>query len=104
MRNIKIVLSSMVLSLIFSMNAHAGAAGDAAIASCLKDLKLPNNVCACIGRRVEAELNPKQQKFFVAVVTRNAAAQAEMRKTLTGEEMSQIGAFVTSAPQRCAGG
>jgi len=68
---------------------------------CGKRLKLPPGGCKCLRNRA-AKLTDRQQAFVAAVVTKNKAAQARIRQTLTVKELTEAGTFMTQAPSQCA--
>jgi hypothetical protein len=70
---------------------------------CGKRLKLPPGGCTCLRGRA-AKLKDGQQAFVAAVVTRDKAAQARIRQTLTVQELTEAGMFMTQAPSQCARG
>lgn len=81
--------------------ASAGETAEIAVKSCLAELKLPQPACACIGKRVETEFNAKQQKFFIATITKNRQAIAEHRGGMTVNELTHVAMFMTTAPGDC---
>ena len=70
---------------------------------CGKRLRLPPGGCKCLRNRA-AKLKDRQQAFVAAVVSKNKAAQARIRQTLTVQELTEAGTFMTQAPAQCARG
>lgn len=70
---------------------------------CATQLKLPAPACDCIVGKV-GELNENQQAFVAAMVTKDEATAAALRPQMGIDELTQVGMFMTSAPQACMQG
>jgi len=70
---------------------------------CGTQLNLPAAACDCIATRA-GELSDEQQAFLAATVTKDEAATSSLRGQMTIEELTQVGMFMTSAPQNCVQG
>jgi len=70
---------------------------------CATQLKLPPAACDCIVGKV-SELNENQQAFVAATVTKDEATTAALRPQMGIDELTQVGMFMTSAPQACMQG
>jgi hypothetical protein len=68
---------------------------------CGVQLKMPSGTCACMAERA-GRLKDGQQAFVAAVVTKDAVGQARARSTLTVQELTEAGMFMTNAPGQCA--
>lgn len=68
---------------------------------CGKGTKMPEKVCECVGERAEAELNERQQRFFIAMISKNKADQDRLRGDMTVNELTQVAMLATTAPQNC---
>ena len=100
----KIVQYTLAAGLILAtMPAHAESISDIAKNSCRKDLQLSASICECIAARIVSEFNAKQQRFFIASVTKDKNAIMTIAPTLSQQEMMQIATFMTTAPQQCGG-
>lgn len=95
------VIGAAALFAVQAGPSYAGETADIAVQSCLAELNLPAAACSCIGKRAEAEFNAKQQKFFIAMITKNKPAMAAQKGDITGNEMTQIAMFMTTAPNDC---
>ncbi len=69
---------------------------------CKTQLNMPDPICDCIGKKAETELSAGEQAMVVAMVTKDKAAQARSRGTLSGDEMAKAALFMANAPQDCA--
>ena len=97
-------ISGLAMAVLLGAPLASTRAGtsETAVSECLKQLKLPRPVCACIGAKAENELNADQQRFFVAVITNNKKAQRAAQNQLTVSEMTETGNFMNRVPQECA--
>ena len=82
--------------------ADAGAL-DTVRSECATQLNLPAPACDCIVGKV-SELNENQQAFVAAMVTKDEATAAALRPQMGIDELTQVGMFMTSAPQACMQG
>jgi len=94
-------VAPLLLTLALLSSSWAGTA-ETAKAECLKQLGLPAPVCTCIGKRSEKDLNPKQQKLFLAIVTKDAQARVAAQKGMTVDEMIATGNFMNTVPNECS--
>jgi hypothetical protein len=98
-------------TLIATLMAAAGLAATPAAAApehlktiereCGVQLKMPPGTCACMAERA-GRLKDGQQAFVAAVVMKDAQGQAQARSTLTIQELTEAGMFMTNAPGQCA--
>ena len=95
------VICAAALFAVQAVPSGAGESADIAVKSCLNELGLPAAACSCIGRRVESEFNAKQQKFFIAMITKNKPAMAAQKGDMTVNELTQVAMFMTTAPNDC---
>ncbi len=93
----------MAVAAFVAASAQAGPTADAAIASCLAELNVPDEVCVCIGERAEEELSENEQAFFLAMIAGNQTAADSLRGGMTINEMTTVAMFMSMAPQECAG-
>lgn len=95
---------TLALASAFALPAAAAPADLATIErECGKRLSMPPGGCKCLRDRA-ARLKDGQQQFVSAVVTKDKAAQARLRQSLSPQELTQAGLFVTQAPAQCARG
>jgi hypothetical protein len=66
---------------------------------CHAQLGLGDAGCRCIRDRAEAELNETQQRFLLAKVRRDQAAERAM--SLPIADSQEVVAFIQSAPRTC---
>jgi len=98
-----IAAAALALSLTAGA-ATAGETADIAMQSCLNELQMPQAICTCIATSAEEELNPAEQQFFIAMITSDNAAAANLRNTMTVGEMTNVATFMSDTPQACAMG
>lgn len=77
---------------------------DTIIASCGNTLKLPGGGCDCIADKATSEFKDQEFAFFMAVITDDKAAQAELRGAMTVEQLTHVAMRMTKMPAECAGG
>ena len=101
---LKPVLAAVGGAMVLAVQAMPAVAdnADVLVEECGKQLNLGPKGCACIGER-SASLNDKQQQLVVAMVTKDQAASAKLRGSMTVDEMTGAAQFMMSAPQLCAG-
>ena len=93
-------IATMLLVVAPLSSPWAGTA-QTAKTECLKQLGLSSAVCTCIGDRSERDLNPKQQKLFLAVVTKDVQARTAAQKGMTMDEMMATAKFMETVPDEC---
>lgn len=101
-----LLIRTLAAALIVGQTMATAALADRAAtltAECHKQLNLGQRGCDCIGKRAKEVLNDKQQAMVVAMVTKDQQASAELRATMTQEEMSAAAGFMMNAPRLCAG-
>ncbi|MCC2110943.1 MAG: hypothetical protein KDJ16_02800 [Hyphomicrobiales bacterium] len=102
MRILTIALFLAAQPVFGGIPAQAGETAEQAVEWCGKSTNMPDEICACIGRRAESDLNAKQQRFFIAMVSKNKAEQDALRGDMTVNEMTEVAMFATTSPQKCA--
>ncbi|MCC2113852.1 MAG: hypothetical protein KDJ16_17580, partial [Hyphomicrobiales bacterium] len=70
MRILTVALCLAALPACGGTSVLAGETADQAVMWCGKSTNMPEEICACIGRRAESDLNAKQQRFFIAMVSK----------------------------------
>ncbi len=68
---------------------------------CSKQLGMAAQSCRCMRDRA-AKLNDGQQAFVAAVVLKDKQAQATTRQKLSVQELTEAGAFLTTASSQCS--
>jgi hypothetical protein len=71
--------------------------------SCDAQLNLAEKICGCIADKAAAEFNEKQYAFFLAVITQDKAAQAQLQSQMNSNELVQVGLRMGQMPAECAG-
>lgn len=96
----KYLLAAVALALVPS-----GALADRAtvLKSCDAQLKLAQEICGCIADKAASEFNEKQYAFFLAVITQDKAAQAQLQGGMTVNELTQVGMRMSQMPGECRG-
>ena len=71
--------------------------------SCLSDLGLSPDECACVVEGANAELNDLEHDFFVAHLLEDEAMVMELEPEMSEENIDQVMWFADYAPEHCSG-
>jgi hypothetical protein len=104
MRRSESILTLMLAAGVLAPLPAAAAPADLATIEreCARQLKMSATACKCMRDRA-AKLNDKQQQFVAAVVRKDRAAQKRIQQTMTVQELTEAGTFMTEAPAQCRG-
>ena len=98
----KLTLAAFAGSLMLNLPAYAGEAELATIkAECPSQLGFSEAKCACIAERAGEDLNDTQQQFMVANITKDEATFTALQSSMSVEEMTATGQFMTAVPDQC---
>lgn len=95
-----------LLSLCALILSSAATANDRAaiIASCKARLNLPPNGCNCIADKAAKDFNKQQYAFFMSIISGNKAKSAQLRRTMSVTDLTQVASRMTKMPTECARG
>ena len=99
----KPIFRATVLTAFLAAGAPAYA-GDSAelVRLCGEQLNVPDEICDCIGKTADAELDADERTMVIAMITKDEETAARLRTTLPMESMVRSGMFMASTPGRCA--
>ena len=101
-RNAMIAAAAGVAAVLMAPVAFASAEHlDTIERECGRQLHMQAQSCRCMRERA-SKLKDGQQAFVAAVVLKDKAAQIKARQTLTTQELTEAGMFMTSVPSQCS--
>jgi hypothetical protein len=97
------MLVLMALSVAMPPATAASADLDAIERECHKQFKMPPGGCQCMRERA-AKMEDDQQKFVLAILLKDEAAQARLRDKLEPKKLVDASLFFTRVPSQCIRG